>query len=249
MKVRRGKVLVVTEEPAGLWAARRDELHIGDHVHFLVRPFLCKPTFNDWHAFIIHISRLIAKHGYTLVILDTLGNLWPVMKENDASEVQAALMPLRRLTDAGAWDPYCSSPSQVRWPRGDSSPWFRHLAGFVDTIIELRRFNALDRDDRRRVLSGFGRYIETPSELVVELAEDRQSYTSHGDKKEAGQHERRVIIDGLLPSEPPGFTAEEVYDNWPKEQKPGKRTIAIDLKTGTATRWKVGGTGKKGRPV
>src|SRR6266849_8337666 len=39
MEVSQAKVLYVTEESEGRWAERRDELGLGDHVSFLVRPF------------------------------------------------------------------------------------------------------------------------------------------------------------------------------------------------------------------
>src|SRR5215831_8770334 len=50
------RVLYVTEEAEDLWADRRDDLGIGDHVRFQVRPFLSRPTFPDWIRFLDHLT-------------------------------------------------------------------------------------------------------------------------------------------------------------------------------------------------
>src|SRR5205823_5238768 len=99
--------------------------------------------------------------------------------------------------------------------------------------VEMRRFAPADRLDRRRILSAYGRFSDTPAELVVELAPDGLSYSTHGTRQEATQRERAETIDGILPvSEQEAITGKEVLESWPDGSKPGRRTIDGDLKSG-----------------
>jgi hypothetical protein len=243
------KVLVLSEEPDGLWASRRDALGIGDNVHFLVRPLAAKPTPAVWLKFIAHLKRLVRERSYNLVIFDTISSFWPVVNENDAGEVQAALMPLRQLTDLRAAVVLVHHLRKGDGPEGTASRGSGAIGAFVDIILELRRFSPQDRKDRRRVLTGYSRYQLTPAELVVELSGDGLSYTPCGDRQQASREERLNTIDTILPADGEGLTVDEVRDAWPEDNKPGKRTVTDDLKCGAeGSRWTVAGTGKKGDP-
>src|SRR5262249_12416766 len=66
-----------------------------------------------------------------------------------------------------------SDAGEGRAARGSTA-----LAGFVDVMLELRRFRPDCRADRRRVLTGYGRFDEVPGELVIELAADGSGYTA-----------------------------------------------------------------------
>jgi hypothetical protein len=243
------KVLLISEEPDGLWPERRDLLGIGGNVDVLARPFPTKPAPADWLAFVQYGAELCRTKGYGLVVMDTLSNLWPVTHENDAAEVQGALMPLRQITDLGVSLLLVhhfrkSGGEEATGSRGSGA-----LAGFVDIILELRRYDAKDRRDRRRVLSGYGRYREVPDELVVELSDDGTDYIGQGDRQQAQQRERRDVIAELLPQEPPGLTVEEVLAAWTKPPRPGRRTLELDLKDGADRgQWAFTGQGKRGDP-
>jgi hypothetical protein len=123
------------------------------------------------------------------------------------------------------------------------------LCGFVDIILEFRRFNAGNRKDRKRVIKGYGRYSAIPGELVVELAEDGKSYSGCGDRQDVGRNERIRTIEDILPDEAPGKTVDEVRAAWPDDPTPSKRTVGGDLSYGVSQGcWKQTGTGKKNDP-
>lgn len=164
------RVLVVTEEPADLWTERRDRLGIGDHVEALVRPLRQRPTWKEWGAFIDHLAGLTTERTYQLVVIDPLPNFWPVCDENDASQVNAALSPLRRLTDAGAGVLLIMHPRKSGGEEGTAARGSGALSAFPDILLEMRRMSPIDHRDRRRVLTGLSRYRETPAELVIELS-------------------------------------------------------------------------------
>jgi hypothetical protein len=163
--VRPGRVLLVTEEPRGKWLERREALNLADHVHIISRPFLKRPNHAEWHAFTSHITRLVTEHGYDLVVFDSLPNLWCVRDENDASEVISALLPLQAIATAGCAvlllrHPRKSDGGQATAGRGSGA-----IAGFVDIIIEMRRYDPEQLQDTRRVLSVYSRY--EPFEVVI----------------------------------------------------------------------------------
>jgi hypothetical protein len=249
LAVRKSNVLVISEEPDRLWPDRRDALGIQDNVHFMIRPLRVKPSPADWLAFLLHVKGHAERQRYDLVIFDTLGAYWPVIRENDAGEVQAALMPLRLLTELGG-----SVLLVHHFRKGDGqeatgSRGSGAICGFVDIIVEMRRFQGQNRQDRKRVLTAYGRYSGTPDELVIALSEDGLSYSTHGDRREAREKDLMQSIDCLLPAGDPGMTVDEVLEGWQTEPKPGKRTLAGLLKYGADDgRWRVSGTGKKGDP-
>src|SRR5713101_7360781 len=45
-----GKALVVSEESMEHWAERLSRMSVGPHVQLLARPFLGRPSFDEWNA-------------------------------------------------------------------------------------------------------------------------------------------------------------------------------------------------------
>lgn len=243
------RVLVVSEESAGLWRRRRDDLGIGDHVHLLSRPFKVRPKLAQWEGFILAVAELVRANGYGVVVFDTLPSLWPVFDENNASEVIAALTPIHAITEAGAAVLLTHHPRKGDAGEGQASRGSGALPGFVDVILELRRYTPDDREDRRRTLTGYSRFDETPAEIVIELGDD--GYRVVGSKADARQADRLDAIGELLSSDGPGVTADELRESWPEggTVKPGKRTLQLDLQAGARSgRWVQFGTGKRNDP-
>lgn len=167
--IKASKVLYVSEEGELHWVRRRDSLGFGDHAGFYLQPFACKPNAADWISFLGGLRNDITAHGFDLVVFDTLAKLWPVIEENDAGSVDAALMPLWELTKAGAGVLLIhhlrkSGGAEYTASRGSGA-----LSAFPDILVELTRFDAVDAKSKKRVLKAKGRYEETPDELVIEL--------------------------------------------------------------------------------
>ena len=122
------------------------------------------------------------------------------------------------------------------------------MTGFVDIIIELRRYNANERKDCRRVLTGYGRDDETPDELVIELTD--QGYVGQGERAEVKILDLLPLIAGMLPTGPPGWTRNEVFDNWPEGKGRPATTLLLEglhrgARMGT---WQEEGDGRRGSP-
>src|SRR5262249_38613768 len=119
------------------------------------------------------------------------------------------------------------------------------LPGFVDTIVELRRFAPDDHADRRRVLTVYSRLDDAAAgETVLELGDD--GYVIVGAKADVQRADRMDEIARLLPTKGAGLTAEEVRQAL-REPKPGLTTLRGQLNAGAnAGRWSRFGFGIKG---
>ncbi len=172
------RVLYCTEEMERHWSRRRPPANT-DHVGFYIQPFAAKPKLVDWYKFIDTLAADVERHGFDLVVFDTLSDLWPVMKENDAGEVQAALSPLRKLAKTGA---AVLIVHHLRKSGGEEHTGSRGsgvLGSFPDVLIDLKRHKPRKPDedddeddgaaeDNRRVLVAKGRYDETPAKLRIQ---------------------------------------------------------------------------------
>jgi hypothetical protein len=175
------RVLVLSEEHQDIWAERRDELGIRDHVGIMTRehlPFRGRSSPAQWVQLIADTIKAVEQYRFDLVIIDTLSKIWPVREENDAGQVEDALMPLWGITNTGAGlllvhHNRKSGGKDFTGARGSGG-----LPAFAETIVEFSH-NSDDRKDRKRLLNSGGRYRETPTKWLIELKPD--GYAAHGD--------------------------------------------------------------------
>jgi hypothetical protein len=198
LPIKPAKVLYVTEEDETIWAERRDELSFSDHVGFWPRPFKGRSNKLQWEAHVNQTVDLVRTYGFNLVVIDTISKLWPVRDENDAGQVEEALMPLWRITETGAGilvvhHTRKSGGEEFTAGRGSGG-----LPAFAETLIELRRHNPKDRKDRKRRLTGGGRYGETKLEWLIELTDT--GYVGLGEYEEADPEPTRQDWRDLVPA-------------------------------------------------
>lgn len=221
------RVLYVSEEHEELWAERRDNLNIGDHVGMISRPFKGRPSPAEWAVFLGGMVAAVEKHRFDVVIIDTLSKLWPVREENDAGQVEEALMPLWNLTNAGVammlvHHSRKSDGNQFTGSRGSGG-----LPAFCETLMELRREDESDSKNFNRILSGAGRYQETPAKWKIELTGD--GYVSHGNPDDLEvkivnkDSDWKAIADKLVPESSPGMTIDEINQGIKAERGSGVR--------------------------
>jgi hypothetical protein len=219
--VKPGRVLYVTEEDQETWAERRDALGLRDHIGVVCRPFVSRPNPSQWHAFISSVAAAAKEHAFDLVIFDTLSKLWCVREENDANQVEDALMPLWAITNGPEKGGAGAALLLVHHMRKSDGTEFTGgrgsggLPAFAETLVELRRYDRNDKRDHRRVLTGAGRFRETPDELVVELT--AAGFIPLGTKADVGGDDPEKAEKplgewavGALPDSAPGLTVDEV---------------------------------------
>ncbi len=241
-----GHVLMVTEESENRWAERVAALDLRDHISFIIRPFNAKPDWPSWELFLAFLKAKVEEHPVDLIVFDPLVNLWPVRDENDASQVQAALMPLHKIAERPALllihHNRKGDGQEATATRGSGA-----LPGFVDIIMEMRRYDPANRKDRKRVLTGYGRYDETPEELVIELTE--QGYEAQGDRRAASCRDLTAVLLEVLPTSSPGLTKEEIVEEWPGDSSPKAQRLTDALNSGAEMgKWQRDGKGYKGNP-
>jgi hypothetical protein len=248
-RTKKCRTLVVSEESETVWAIRRDNIGLDDSLHVLSRPMLTKPNYAEWLNFVLWLDAKAKEQEAGLVIIDTLGKFAPWRDENASADVQATMNPLDRFTGSGMGlllfhHDGRDDRSVAKGGRGSTA-----LSGAVDILLKLGRYRDNDLVDRRRVLSGIGRFDEVPDEIVLNLAEDGSGYVAEGDKKALAARElHRAILDSL-PVEPPGMTCDEVHAGLDDENRPRRGDVMKTLRNGSMGRdWKSGGSGKPRDP-
>jgi hypothetical protein len=228
------KVLYVSEESETRWAKRRDKLGLHDHIHFVLKPFKFKASWEQWPPFLRYVADLVNDKAYDLVVLDPVVNLWPVRDENDASQVISALMPLREMPDRAA-TMLVHHTRKTDGGEGTASRGSGGLTGFVDTIMEMRRFNAGESKDRRRVITALGRDEETPQEVVVELTEKDGYRACGGDRQDVRGRAVLFEIARTLPTTSPGLAVKQIRAAYgDDEDAPSEPTIRHAMEIGHA---------------
>jgi hypothetical protein len=136
------------------------------------------------------LQTFIVEHNITLVIIDTLTQFWSVADENSNSEVVreiSSILDLARTTDAAVLLVHHERKSggeEGRGIRGGSA-----LFGLVDQALLLERRHG--GDETHRVLRTFGRYFETPREVILAL-EDSE-YVNLGTGEDFNAIDKRVF--------------------------------------------------------
>jgi predicted HTH transcriptional regulator len=88
-----------------------------------------------------------------------------VVDENNAAEVISALLPLQTIASAGCAVLFLRHPRKSDGGQATAGRGSGAIAGFVDIIVEMRRYDPEQQQDTRRVLSVYSRY--EPFEVVV----------------------------------------------------------------------------------
>ncbi len=248
-----GPVLIVSEEPAGVWARRRDALGIDpQRVLIVQRPSYARTNILEWLRLIGAMVEEVKRRGVALVVIDTLPSVWPVSNENDASEALDALTPLRDLSNAGAAVLLVMHPRKGGGGEATATRGTGALPGFVDVIVELRRHSPEDPRDRRRLLRAYGRYDDITPETVIELTDT--GYTIIGERAQVKAADDEATILELLPAGGVGITADELRERWPSATDGatpliGRRRLMGLLNFGAGHgRWRRAGMGVKGDP-
>jgi hypothetical protein len=246
-----GRAVVVSEESEGVWAARRDALGLTDAVRIIPRGHLLLPTHDEWRAFIARLNAHLEADPADVVFFDSLAAIWPVRDENNAAEVCRALAPLHRLCRGRA----VGLSHHIRKSDGRDGTAARGsgaLAAFVDVMLELRRVKAGSKRNHR-VITGFGRFDDTPDEWVIELVPGDPPRYEHRPPTAAelatltddGNAPLRVAILAALPKDGTPLTRKEIWDRLPHELRRGEGRFITVLEEGSGTLWFR--TGRGGR--
>jgi AAA domain len=221
-----GVTAVVTEESAGDWQARHERLDLGANVCLFCRPFANLPTSEEYAQLLGQLRHLKEERSLDLVIFDPLADFLPA-RENDPTGLLQALHPLRRLAETGISFLLAHHTRKAYSTPGLAARGSSVLTAFADIIVELRRLNADDPADRRRVLTGFSRYAQTPPALRLELNAEATEYLCLPDPDPDAFSDNWPVLRVMLEGTCFKLTRSHILDEWSSDfPKPHPGTLA-----------------------
>jgi len=185
-----GVLILAVEEHVRDWHLRllRFGLRRDDPIHVHSGPLTPGPdTFEALHKYIV-------EHKIGLVVLDTLSRYWiqTISDENDNIQVQRAVEPFLNLAhEIGISVLLVHHERKAGGEEGRGIRGASALFGIVDQALLLERHASLLRT--QRVLRTFGRYSESPPELVIELQNDEYINCGQLEQVDAQQLVARVL--------------------------------------------------------
>jgi hypothetical protein len=223
LAVSAGKTVVVSEEPAALWAARAAEHRFGGHVCFYPQPFTSIPTVQQWQALIDDILALVAAEGIDLIVIDPIA---PFLRgENSPRAIFEALLPLNVFTRAGLGVLLLHHPKKGEPAIGQAARGSGALLGHVDISIEMRHPGG-DPVTRRRRFVSLSRFAATPRLLLMELNEEGTDYVAIPDPLVAEFQENWRLVCMVLEDAPQKLTRQDILAEWPPDfDKPAPATL------------------------
>jgi len=221
-----GAAIVVSEEPELFWRQRQQRLDFARQVHLISQPFVGKPSYAQWEGLVKRLVELQAREGSGLVVIDTLGNLFPVGVETNPDCMQRALACLRKLLDRGVAVWLLHHPPKGKTLQGQLARGTGALSAYVDIGLELYALKNAATDDRRRLLKAFSRHVETPRQVQMEWTADGTDYrvqTGRVDEDfRRGWRPLRIVLEDANTK----LRRQDILEQWPPDYVvPNKVTL------------------------
>lgn len=224
-------VLVISEETISIWKSKSTDFDI-EHDDFdlwIVKPgFYGKPKAKDWGEFITNkVHKFCVEKNISFIVIDTLSRFWSVDNENDASQTNAALLPLEKLKDSGI---ACLLIQQSNKQGGGFTNSIRgstEIGGWADEVIMFSRIEGDHQKSRRRQMDFYGRLYDSPDKLIIRLEHDNK-YIAEGNKYQVLKSARLEVVVGILKGSLNPLTVKEIRDLWSEEEfgsKPGDDAV------------------------
>ena len=213
-----GKALVVSEESTEHWAERLSRIPVGPHVRLMARPFLRRPTVNEWEALIDEACEMRRDGQLDLFVVDPMAKLLPGAWESNAGILIDVLEPLHRLTSEGVSALLLHHPRKKPSELGHAARGTGALLGFVDIALELNRHGRLRSDANRRQIAALSRNPRTPARLAYEWDPATGLFDTLGDLA-ALQFERNwTQVRAILQERDTAATHRDLLMDWPSDQ-------------------------------
>lgn len=211
LSVKPTPIVYLTEErPASFRAAlARVGLIDSDDLHILS---LHDASGVPWQEVVAGVVSHATAVGAGVIVVDTLSR-WariPGDDENSAGVAAEAVEPLEGAAAEGVAVLVIRHDRKSGGELGDSARGSSAFGGAADIILNLRRANT-EGHETRRMLLGIGRFDDVPSQLTIELRDNR--YVVLGDALEVERQEaKEKLLDFLPGSAEAALTEEELLD-------------------------------------
>ena len=176
------------------------------------------PRRRQWLQLIERVAFYRREFGADLAVFDPLAELLPSGSEFSARNMEAALKPLRQLTDAGMAVLLLHHPRKQASRSGHAVRGTGALSAFVDILIEMDWYRPGQEGDRRRRLTAFAGRKETPHQLIIELNAEGTGYLAHGDFAADEFEESWLLLHQVLQRAERKQSRDDVLKCWPKDE-------------------------------
>jgi hypothetical protein len=218
LPVRAGTAIVLTEESTDLWEQRAQRWDFSGHVRLCSRPFLGKPTAEQWSAAVAALLALHQQRPLALLVLDPLALFLPGHIENSSTAMLDFLATLQQLAAAGMAVLVLHHIAKLIRGEGLAARGSGALSGGMDILLELRWFSSPAVADRRRQLVAWSRFDATPRRRIIELNAAGTDYLCLGDLDPAadtsGPH---PALPEIFATTTAPLTRAEVLARWPRK--------------------------------
>lgn len=224
LKITKSKVVIISEEPKGLWHRRLEKMGLSDCDTLWVqpRPFNTRLKLKEWETWLLEaVTPFCEKNQVDVLILDTISPIWPVLHENDASEVQTALLPLNAIAEKNIAVLAVHHYNKTGGIRGST------VLGAVPSILLDFGKPPGDEETTQRLLKVRSRFEESPEQLLVDY-KDRE-YILLGTPQNVARQEKLSQVKRMLVKFPDGAVIQEIIDAWDEGKKPSRSMLKIYL--------------------
>jgi hypothetical protein len=220
------KALVISEESVETWADRMQRMPVGPHARLISRPFLLRPSPEQWHQLVEQAAELASAGNLDLLVIDPLARFLPGASESDTGAIFDLLQPLQQLAEYGPGVLILHHPRKKRSDEGSSARGAGALLAAVDVIAELSYYGALRGDECRRQLYAVSRYPETQRRLVYEWDPATGIFSDLGDPATKRFKENWERLRAILADRKSAATHHELLMDWPDEpERPTPRLL------------------------
>ena len=183
--------------------------------------------------------------GASVIVVDTLSQFAGLVgdAENNAGDALEAMLPLQAAAAEGIGVIVNRHERKSGGEVGDSGRGSSAFAGAVDIVLSLRRPDG-NSPKNRRLLQSLSRFIETPSDLLIEWT--GSEYVSLGERGEKVITEAKdAILRNVPQHEAAAMTADELREGLELSRATGHRAVEALHRDGLLARI---GRGKRGDP-
>jgi hypothetical protein len=217
---RPARALVLSEEDISFWGHRQSRLSFGPDIGVICRPFNRKPSYTQWRDLIAHVATLLGPDGARLLVVDSIGTLFPRSAEVNADCMNRSLEPLRRLATQGVAVLLLHHPSKGGPAEGQAARGTGALPAEVEIVLEWRPLPDRTSHDYIRILSAFSRHSETPRRLILEWLPDQHDYRLLTEPPDDDFARAWATLSLAFSGVDTPLTRADILDRWPPGSPP-----------------------------
>ena len=196
--IKQARALYISEETDCSWVNRAETFFFNPEYHgWILKPAGTQDSFEAWEAFILLCKDIMEKHGFNILITDTLASLWPVKDENNAAEVGKAYRCFDYLVKGNPYSVVSihharkSGGTNFTSARGSGA-----LSSSFDLLLDFERWEGIGAENtkNKRIIKANGRWHGiTPDEKVIEFVDNQYYSLGHPDNLKSSQRKKNVI--------------------------------------------------------